>query len=184
VIDRPLRDEGTSYHYAPQSEYSEADRELITTAARALKAKGLNAVTGSSWTTDAPFRETEEAITVARSKGIGSECARRLQAVARASGPRIALDIDPASTVGRTAQSLGGRRAAARLRRNVQSASSCGTARSGRTSPREPDGLAGISFEGERAGHRKKYPMPKLATSSATPNAATRLTLGRRRIPA
>ena len=30
----------------------------------------MNAVTGSSWTTDAPFRETEEAIAVARSKGI------------------------------------------------------------------------------------------------------------------
>ena len=70
VIDRALRDEGTSYHYAPQSEYSEADPEMIATAARAMKVNGVNAVTGSSWTTDAPFRETEEAIAVARSKGI------------------------------------------------------------------------------------------------------------------
>jgi hypothetical protein len=30
----------------------------------------VNVVTGSSWTTDAPFRETEEAIAAARSKGI------------------------------------------------------------------------------------------------------------------
>ena len=70
VIDRALRDEGTSYHYAAPSEYSEADPHLVATAAHALKAKGVNIVTGSSWTTDAPFRETEEAIAAARSKGI------------------------------------------------------------------------------------------------------------------
>ncbi len=30
----------------------------------------MNIVVGSSWTTDAPFRETEEAIAAARTKGI------------------------------------------------------------------------------------------------------------------
>jgi uridine phosphorylase len=70
VIDRALRDEGTSYHYAAPAEYSEADRKLVAAAARALKAKGVNAVTGASWTTDAPFRETAEAIEAARAKGI------------------------------------------------------------------------------------------------------------------
>jgi purine-nucleoside phosphorylase len=43
---------------------------LVAKAARALKSNGVNAITGSSWTTDAPFRETEEAIAAARSKGI------------------------------------------------------------------------------------------------------------------
>jgi purine-nucleoside phosphorylase len=70
LIDRALRDEGTSYHYAMPSDYSEADPNLIAAAARALKIKGINAVTGPSWTTDAPFRETAEAIAAARSKGI------------------------------------------------------------------------------------------------------------------
>ena len=70
VIDRALRDEGTSYHYASPSEYSKADPELIAVTMRALKAKGVNAITGASWTTDAPFRETEEGIAAARSKGI------------------------------------------------------------------------------------------------------------------
>jgi len=70
VIDRALRDEGTSYHYAAPSEYSEADPHLVAAAAHALMAKGVNIVTGSSWTTDAPFRETEEAIAGARFKGI------------------------------------------------------------------------------------------------------------------
>ena len=70
VIDRALRDEGTSYHYAAPSDYSEADPKLVATASRALKARGVNAVTGASWTTDAPFRETANAIAAARAKGI------------------------------------------------------------------------------------------------------------------
>jgi purine-nucleoside phosphorylase len=91
VIDRALRDEGTSYHYAKPSEYSEAEPQLVTAAAQAVRAKGLNVVTGSSWTTDAPFRETEEAISAARSKGIlAVEMeAAALYAFARASNTKI-----------------------------------------------------------------------------------------------
>ena len=70
VIDRALRDEGTSYHYAKPSEYSEANPQLVAVAEQAVRAKGVNVITGPSWTTDAPFRETEEAIAAARSKGI------------------------------------------------------------------------------------------------------------------
>jgi uridine phosphorylase len=72
VIDRALRDEGTSYHYAAPSEFSEADPVLVAEAARALKASGVRrkSMTGASWTTDAPFRETAEAIAAARAKGI------------------------------------------------------------------------------------------------------------------
>jgi purine-nucleoside phosphorylase len=70
VIDRALRDEGTSYHYIEQSEYSEAEPQLVALAEQAARAKGINIITGASWTTDAPFRETEEAIAAARAKGI------------------------------------------------------------------------------------------------------------------
>jgi len=70
VIDRALRDDGTSYHYSAASEYSEAAPELIATTMRVLKASGVNAVSGATWTTDAPFRETKQAIVAARSKGI------------------------------------------------------------------------------------------------------------------
>jgi hypothetical protein len=55
VIDRALRDEGTSYHYAPPSEFAEADPELVTAAAAALAERGPHSVVGASWTTDAPF---------------------------------------------------------------------------------------------------------------------------------
>jgi len=70
VIDRALRDEGTSYHYAAPSEYADADPRLVALASDALKQKNLRVVVGSSWTTDAPFRETAEAIELARSKGV------------------------------------------------------------------------------------------------------------------
>jgi uridine phosphorylase len=70
IIDRALRDEGTSYHYAIASEYGEADPALVALADNALKAAGLRAIVGSSWTTDAPFRETAEAIDAAKRRGI------------------------------------------------------------------------------------------------------------------
>jgi uridine phosphorylase len=70
VIDRSLRDEGTSYHYAPASEFAEAEPGLVKKAAAALAQSGLPSVVGASWTTDAPFRETAAAIEAARSKGI------------------------------------------------------------------------------------------------------------------
>ena len=70
VIDRSLRDEGTSYHYAPPSEFAQADPTLVKKAATALTKGGLHGVVGASWTTDAPFRETAQAIDAARIKGI------------------------------------------------------------------------------------------------------------------
>lgn len=70
IIDRALRDEGTSYHYAVPTQYGEADPELVAAAVGALQAQGVRAIVGASWTTDAPFRETAEAIEAAKAKGI------------------------------------------------------------------------------------------------------------------
>jgi len=70
IIERALRDEGTSYHYAAPSDYGEADPGLVAAAAGALKKSGLSAVVGATWTTDAPFRETAEAIAAARAQGV------------------------------------------------------------------------------------------------------------------
>ena len=70
VIDRARRDEGTSYHYAAPSEFSSADRHLVECVSEAIRVGGLPVLVGSTWTTDAPFRETAEAIEVARSKDI------------------------------------------------------------------------------------------------------------------
>jgi len=70
VIDRALRDEGTSYHYLPPAPYSMADRHLVRFAGEALADAGLPVQTGVTWTTDAPFRETAAAVEDARNAGI------------------------------------------------------------------------------------------------------------------
>ncbi len=70
IIDRALRDEGTSYHYSAPAEYGEADPVLVTVAADALRNSGLSAVVGATWTTDAPFRETTEAIEAAKARDV------------------------------------------------------------------------------------------------------------------
>jgi uridine phosphorylase len=70
VIDRALRDEGTSYHYLPPSQYSEADAQLTRLAQEALTLAGLSFQVGATWTTDAPFRETQKAIEAALQAGI------------------------------------------------------------------------------------------------------------------
>ena len=70
IIDRALRDEGTSYHYMAPSEFAEANPVLVSAAKDALSEQGMRTVVGPSWTTDAPFRETAEAIDAARAKGV------------------------------------------------------------------------------------------------------------------
>jgi uridine phosphorylase len=70
IIEKALRDEGTSYHYAPPAEFAHADAQLVAAASKATSASEPRCVVGSSWTTDAPFRETEEAIAAARARGI------------------------------------------------------------------------------------------------------------------
>ena len=70
VIDRALRDEGTSYHYLPPAEFAEADPGLVSIAQRAVLAAGVPLRRGASWTTDAPFRETAAALETARTHGI------------------------------------------------------------------------------------------------------------------
>jgi uridine phosphorylase len=106
IIERALRDEGTSYHYATASEYADADPRLVAKAAEALKRQGRQAIVGSSWTTDAPFRETAEAIESARSKGVlAVEMeAAALYAFARAAGVPVLCLAHVTNTMGQAEQ--------------------------------------------------------------------------------
>lgn len=70
VIDRALRDEGTSYHYAAPTVFAEADPALVKATTDALTLRHVQVHVGASWTTDAPFRETSAAIAAARAKGV------------------------------------------------------------------------------------------------------------------
>ncbi len=106
IIDRALRDEGTSYHYAAASEYSEADAALVALADDALKAAGLATIVGATWTTDAPFRETADAIEAARQRGIlAVEMeAAALYAFAKACETKVLCIAHVTNTMGQTAQ--------------------------------------------------------------------------------
>jgi len=104
VIDRALRDEGTSYHYAAPAEFAEADALLVAKAANALKRAGLRILVGASWTTDAPFRETAEAIEAARAKGLLAveREAAALYTFARARGKSVLCLAHVTNTMGQT----------------------------------------------------------------------------------
>ncbi len=70
LVDKSLRDEGTSYHYLPPSDYAHLDERLLEIFEVAFKDSAVLVYRGSTWTTDAPFRETEAAIEQARRMGI------------------------------------------------------------------------------------------------------------------
>jgi len=70
LIERALRDEGTSHHYRPPEQYarlSPALRDKIETACEAVTRPVYS---GATWTTDAPFRETDSAIDRAQSEDV------------------------------------------------------------------------------------------------------------------
>jgi uridine phosphorylase len=71
LIDRALRDEGTSYHYLPPSTYAEGpDATLLARVADRVRAPpAITLHRGTTWTTDAPYRETDVAISRARDLG-------------------------------------------------------------------------------------------------------------------
>lgn len=106
LIDRSLRDEVTSYHYAPPSEFAEADPTLVQKAAMSLAESGLHSVVGASWTTDAPFRETAQAIEAARAKGIlAVEMeAAALYAFARSAGVQVLCVAHVTNTMGQAGE--------------------------------------------------------------------------------
>jgi uridine phosphorylase len=72
LIERALRDEGTSYHYLPPSTFSEGPSPaVLDQVEKGLRIAASEVVVhrGATWTTDAPFRETAMAIAAARKHG-------------------------------------------------------------------------------------------------------------------
>ncbi|MDA8052135.1 MAG: nucleoside phosphorylase [Rhodospirillales bacterium] len=70
LIERALRDEGTSYHYLPPAAFACVDPALAEAVGEALGHAGFLLQRAGTWTTDAPFRETESAIARARALGL------------------------------------------------------------------------------------------------------------------
>jgi len=70
LIERALRDEGTSAHYLPPGTWSHLSTKLQMQLNGAYTGLTEPVLTGSSWTTDAPYRETPSAVTAAQQAGI------------------------------------------------------------------------------------------------------------------
>lgn len=70
VVDRAIRDEGTSYHYLPPAKYVDADAALADELTAAIRARSGTCSRGVTWTTDAPFRETIDEIRQYKSEGV------------------------------------------------------------------------------------------------------------------
>lgn len=70
AIKEALRDEGTSYHYRPASKYCGIKDSCLEVVKQAADEFQTPVYYGSTWTTSAPFRETESAIEYARAENI------------------------------------------------------------------------------------------------------------------
>ena len=70
VGDRAVRDEGTSYHYLPASDYAWPSPELTGQVISHLRRDGIPVHIGGTWTTDAIFRETAQEVQTLAQAGI------------------------------------------------------------------------------------------------------------------
>ena len=70
VCSRAIRDEGASHHYLPPAKYVEADASLVKQLVEGIRARGAQATVGTTWTTDAPYRETREEVIQYQAEGV------------------------------------------------------------------------------------------------------------------
>ncbi len=68
LIQDSLRDEGTSYHYLPAEDDASLNPDLSERLRPLFGNEKLSVQSGRSWTTDAPYRETNSAIQDAKIK--------------------------------------------------------------------------------------------------------------------
>lgn len=86
-----VRDEGTSFHYLPPGREVELDASAAKAITETLEAAGMPYVTGKTWTTDGPYRETPGRVERRRAEGcltVEMEAAA-LAAVAQFRGVRL-----------------------------------------------------------------------------------------------
>ena len=70
VCDRAIRDEGASHHYLPPAKYVNADELLVNELGDAIQTRGAQYRIGTTWTTDAPYRETREEVAQYQAEGV------------------------------------------------------------------------------------------------------------------
>ena len=70
VCNRAIRDEGASHHYLSPAKYVDANESLVRELVLAIQARGAQCTTGTTWTTDAPYRETREEVVQYQAEGV------------------------------------------------------------------------------------------------------------------
>ena len=78
IPERALRDEGTSYHYAPPSRFIDVQATARQAIAQTLTAHDLPYQSVTTWSTDGFYRETKEKVAYRKSEGcavVEMECA-------------------------------------------------------------------------------------------------------------
>jgi uridine phosphorylase len=70
IANSALRDEGASYHYLPPAQSVDASASLVTILSQAFTQLGLAPTIGTTWSTDAPYRESREEADQYRSENI------------------------------------------------------------------------------------------------------------------
>lgn len=69
VPNKALRDEGTSYHYAPPSRYMEISKRARNAIEESVTEHGMKYQEVITWSTDGFFRETREKVAYRKSEG-------------------------------------------------------------------------------------------------------------------
>jgi len=72
VCSKAIRDEGTSHHYLEGEKYAYPSESLTQTIVQTMEKLGKEYTLGTSWTTDAPFRETIKEIEQYKGEGVST----------------------------------------------------------------------------------------------------------------
>lgn len=72
LCTRAIRDEGTSHHYVPQGDYAYPDKELTEKFSSCLTKNELPFERGTTWTIDAPYRETKAEVMRYTKEGVAT----------------------------------------------------------------------------------------------------------------
>lgn len=78
IPNAAIRDEGTSYHYAPPSDEITVNPKYIDRFINILNRYSCSYILGKTWTTDAPYRETPAKVQKRKAQGavcVEMECA-------------------------------------------------------------------------------------------------------------
>lgn len=78
IPTRAIRDEGTSYHYAPAGDYIDVNTKYVEDFISVLDEFGYPYIKGTTWTTDAFYRETQAKVDLRKQMGavcVEMECA-------------------------------------------------------------------------------------------------------------